>query len=269
MGHQRLGEISNTQKWKKVVEKITSALRTSSPQGVGEIDVESIATQILQAAEGGLHEAVNDPGLQSTVFLLTQIVLAARAQDWQSGLDTVGIRLHSDATVFDLTAEVQRVIDQDVRRHGRPTTIGEIARQAAGEALAELTRDQAISLFGSGRDELQHAVKNFSTKAGFCDLGQRFFGNFTARYLDSYASKIVPRVAGSGALLAIQHFSEFRQSLFQHCYQSAKIVHDFSGEWYSKTEWEKGIDRQNTRGFVAVAIQKLGQELKKQREGIK
>ncbi len=260
MGHQRLGEISKTQKWKKVVEKITSAIGASTAgtgvtvegtaEGVGKIDVGQVAAQILQAAEGGLAEAANDPGLQSTVFLLTQIVLAARQDDWQAGLDTVGIKLDAGAGVFHLTAEVQRVIDEDVRHHGRPTTVGELARQAAGEALADLTRNEAISLFGSGRDELQQAVKKLSTKAGFCDLGQRFFGNFTARYLDSYASKIVPGMAGTNAFRQIQDFSEFRQSLFLHCYQSAKIVHDFSGEWYSKTEWEKGIDRKNTKNLA-------------------
>jgi len=267
MGHQRLGDIPKTQKWKNVVEKITSVVGGSSIDG--GIDVPKVASQILQAAEGGLAQAINDPGLQSTVYLLTQIVLAARNDDWQAGLTNVGINLDADATVFDLTAEVQRVIDEDIRRQGRPTTIGEIARQAAGEALADLTRNEAISLFGSGRDELQQAVKKLSTKAGFCDLGQRFFGNFTARYLDTYASKIVPGMAGSDAFKGIQDFSDFRQSLFLHCYQSAKIVHDFSGEWYSKTEWEKGIDRKNTGGFVAVSLEKLRQELKKQREAIK
>jgi hypothetical protein len=266
MGHQRLGEIPKTQKWNAVVEKITSAVGASSVEGIYHIDVGQIASQILVAAEGGLVRAIDDPGLESTVYLLTQLVLAARKEDWQGALDEVGIKLDSGASVFELTAEVQRVIDEDVRRQGRPTTVGEMARQAAGETLAELTRNEAISLFDSGRDELRQAVKKLSTKAGFSDLGQRFFGNFTARFLDSYTSKILPRMAGSDAFKGIQDFSDFRQSLFVHCYQSAKIVHDFSGEWYSKTEWEKGIDRKNTGGFIAVALEKLRRELKKQRE---
>ncbi len=171
MGHQRLGEIPKTQKWKKVVEKITSEVGASpSGQATPQVDVAQIAYEILIAGEGGLAEATNDPGLQSTVYLLTQIVLSARQEDWQAGLAAIGLKLDKDASVFDLTGEVQRVIDEDVRRHGRPTTVGEIARQAAGEALAELTRDEAISLFGSGRDEVQQAVKKLSTKAGFAKL---------------------------------------------------------------------------------------------------
>jgi len=268
MGHQRLGEIPKTQKWKSVIEKIAGVGGISVGTSGGHFEVNQIAATILEAAEGGLVESVKDPGLLSTVYLLTQIVLAARQENWQAALDRIGIKLETDATVFDLTAEVQRVIDVDVCRHGRPTTIGEIARQAAGETLAELTRNEAVNLFGTGREELQLAVKKLSTKAGFSDLGQRFFGNFAARYLDSYASRIVPGMAGTGTFESVQDFSDFQNSLRLHCFQSAKIVHDFSGEWYSKTEWEQGIDRENTGGFVAVALEKMRQELKRQREAI-
>jgi hypothetical protein len=44
-------------------------------------------------------------------------------------------------------------------------------------------------------------------------------------------------------------------------------VHDFCGEWYSKTEFKTGIDLANSSRFVAVAMKKLQAELVKQREG--
>src|SRR5260370_2644663 len=142
MGHQRLGESSKTQKWTKVVEKITSAIGASTAgtgvtvegtaEGVGKIDVGQVAAQILQAAEGGLAEAANDPGLQSTVFLLTQIVLAARQDDWQAGLDTVGIKLDAGAAVFPLTAEVQRGIHQHLPPPPPPPTTAAPPRPTPG-----------------------------------------------------------------------------------------------------------------------------------------
>ena len=68
-------------------------------------------------------------------------------------------------------------------------------------------------------------------------------------------------MAGTGAFGNVQDFSDFRQSLYRHCYQSARIVHDFCGEWYSKTQWERGSTCENTAGFVAVALEKLRAEL--------
>lgn len=266
MGHQRLGDIPKTQKWTAVVERLGGGGGGTVASATPVASVEKVSAEILFAAEGGLQQSINDRGLQFTFYLLTQIVLTARSDDWTAELAERGIRLHSDASVFDLTAEIQRLVSEDARTHGRVSTISEIAQQAACEAVAHLTKDKAATLFGSGRDELQQAIRKLSTKAGFSDLGQKFFGNFVARYLDFFASKILPGIASEH--FRLQDYSNFRQALYMHCHQSAKIVHDFSGEWYSKTEWEKGITLDNSRGFIAVALEKLRAELKKQREAI-
>lgn len=273
MGHQRLGDIPKTQKWKSVVAKITGggggggAAQPNVTEAPAST-VPEVAREILIAAEGGLAEVKADGGFRHTLFLLTQIVLAARLDDWQAGLSALGINLDADASVFDLTGEIHRVIEDHRRRHRGSVTIGEMAQQAAGEAVSYLAKDDAITLFGSGRDELHAATKKLSTKAGFSDLAQRFFGNFTARYLDFYASKILPKQAGHPGFESAGDFNDFKQALFDHCHQSARIVHDFCGQWYSKTEWERGIDQQNIVGLVNHALDKIRDELKKQREDV-
>ena len=42
-------------------------------------------------------------------------------------------------------------------------------------------------------------------------------------------------------------------------------MRDFCGEWYSKTEYQKGINLENTSGFLAVAFTKLRSKLKQQK----
>ena len=59
--------------------------------------------------------------------------------------------------------------------------------------------------------------------------------------------------------------THFNDALLSHCEQSARIVHDFCGEWYSKTEFQQGIDFENSSRFLAVAVQKLQAELQRQR----
>jgi len=46
--------------------------------------------------------------------------------------------------------------------------------------------------------------------------------------------------------------------------ESARIVRDFCGEWYSKTEYEQGINLDNSSRFLAVAVRKLRSELEQQ-----
>jgi hypothetical protein len=59
--------------------------------------------------------------------------------------------------------------------------------------------------------------------------------------------------------------AQFNAALRSHCDQSARIVRDFCGDWYSKTEYQKGIDLENTSGFLAVALKKLRSELEQQK----
>jgi hypothetical protein len=72
---------------------------------------------------------------------------------------------------------------------------------------------------------------------------------------------------GGSRLPDLADIAEFNEALRAHCDQSARIVHDFCGEWYSKTEFQHGIDPDNTSRFMAVAVKKIQAELETQREG--
>jgi hypothetical protein len=69
---------------------------------------------------------------------------------------------------------------------------------------------------------------------------------------------------GTPRLRDLGDVGQFNQALQTHCDQSARIVRDFCGEWYSKTEYEQGIDLDNSSGFLTVAVKKLRSELEQQ-----
>jgi hypothetical protein len=267
MGHQRLGPIPTSRKWSAVVAEVTGGSATSGEAGRTAAEcVEAISDKTLEAAEEGLRRAIDDEGLRYTFYLLTQVVLAAREPEWRQTLGELGVRLADDASVFDLTAGIQRLIDDHVEAGAGPTEVSEMAQQAAGEAVATLAGPRAKTLFGSDQAELQEAVRSLSTKVGFSDLGQRFFGCFMARFLNFYLSRITAAEVG-GRIVDAAELGGLNEALRTHCVQSARIVHDFCGEWYSKTEFQRGIDPENTSGFMAVALRKMEAELRRQREG--
>src|SRR5206468_12075213 len=105
--------------------------------------------------------------------------------------------------------------------------VSERAQQGAGEAIATIAGSRATTLFGSGRDELQAAIQSLSTKKGFSELGQRFFGRFLACFLDFYLSRITATLLGGERLQQVGDLSRFNEVLQAHCEQSALIVHDF------------------------------------------
>lgn len=265
MGHIRLGAIPKTRPWAAVVKAVVS----SGGSGLGPLHedqsrIASIAASTLTAARGGIAQVMSDAGLRYTFFLLTQVALASRSEDWQKELSNLGIRLSPDADLFEFAGEIQNRIDDYLRANSRITDVSEMAQKAAGQALAKVAGAESQSLFGDSGGELQHAVRRVSTKAGFADLGQAFFGQFMMHFLNFYLSRITANEVGKGSLPNLASISKFNEELSLHCHQSARIVHDFCGEWYSKTVWEGGIDQSNTAGFIATAIKKLEAELAEQ-----
>lgn len=106
MGHSRLGDIPTSKKWGAVVSTIGTPGGGAGAYSALADDVETIAHQALEAAEGGINAAFTDPGLRYTFYLLTQIVLAGRETDWEQRLAAVGIHLAEDDSLFDLTVQL-------------------------------------------------------------------------------------------------------------------------------------------------------------------
>lgn len=266
MGHTRLGKLPTTQKWNELVEQIAGTRLSSNVATAIGLDIEAIAAQTLDASRTALAKVARDSGVRYTFFLLTQVALASRTSDWEGALAHHGIHLKRDSTVFDLTVEVQGAIDRYLRRaRSGATDISEIAQQSAGEALLSLAGMRTASLFSGSSADAKNAIRSLSTKTGFGKLGQRFFGRFVARFLNFYLSRATAATLGSRRMQDLGDISQFNQALQVHCEQSARIVRDFCGEWYSKTEYQKGIDLGNTSKFLAVAVKKLRQELANQR----
>lgn len=268
MGHIRLGAIPKTRKWNELVEQIAGSASESRAVSTAVAEIDKIAAGTLNAAQKGLEKAANDPGVRHTFYLLTQIALASRTSDWKASLGKLGINLREDSTVFDLTAEVQDAVDRHLSQiPSGNNDLSEMAQQAAGEAIGSLAGTRTLNLFGRGSADVQNAIRSLSTKKGFGELGQRFFGRFVARFLNFYLSRVTAATLGSPRLQQLGDVAQFNDALRTHCDQSARIVRDFCGEWYSKTEYKEGIDPENASRFLAVALQKLRSELEKQKVG--
>ncbi|HEX8815369.1 MAG TPA: hypothetical protein VF753_07705 [Terriglobales bacterium] len=264
VGHTRLGTIPKTRKWTEIVGLFTG----TTPAGVlsEPSNIASIAAATLDATKEGLNRATADCGVRYTFYLLTQIALASRTSDFETTLRKHGIQITSDSTVLDLATELQDAIDRYVKRNPfGATDASEIAQKAAGQAMVNVMTSGTGKLFPSETD-VRDAVRPLSTRKGFGELGQQFFGNFVARFLNFYLSRVTATTLGGPRLRDLMDVAEFNRSLQAHCNQSARIVRDFCGEWYSKTEYQKGIDLENTSGFLSVAVNKLRSELTQQRE---
>jgi hypothetical protein len=253
MGHIRLPKLQRTAKWNKVVSLIDSGASTAD-----------IALAALDASRNGLQNASKDPTLIYSIWLLTQIPLAAKGRIFSEELRQRGLKVSPQPTLMEVMEAFTCAVDSYVTRHRVRSDLGEMAQLAAVESLTKLAGEKTRSLFGAKPEDVQRALRSFSTTKEFSTLGRDFFGRLLRRYLTYYLSRELSNHVGRGRRFAnIYDHIEFNQALNRYCQQAARIVKEFAGGWFSKANYEGGIDLKKAGDFAFVALKKIRDELKK------
>jgi hypothetical protein len=247
MGHTRLGSLPQSRKWREVVGLLESGVGT--PQ---------IAAATLKAGKEGLENAASDPALVRSFWLLTQLPLCARSDDFIGALNSAGISISSTPTLLELVGAFSDAVDDYVRKTGGRTDLGEIAQMGAAESLAAALHDRTTNLFGTTPELVRQQLAAFATKKQFGLLAREFFSRLTEKYLTYFLSRRT-----SSQFKSVPANREFREALSLHCQQASKIVEVFAGDWYSKANFEGGITPRKASNFISVALTKLRKELER------
>lgn len=260
MGHLRLGELPKSLRWKAVVALLEEAADH------GDI-VDQIAAATVQAAEGRLRELANDPSLTYCFWLLTRLTRAARDDDFLAQSAALGVPIEADDATLSFIARISEAARAQSREHPESGPFAELASLALRRSLSETAGQSQTSLFGSSVDDLQRAFRTRSTPGQFGVLAKQYFGDFLARTLRYFVDKELAHHVGPGRGLAtMQESAAFSQALDTHARQSARIMEQFAGAWYSKHNRESAgaISQEEAQGFVAHALRKLRGELRRQ-----
>lgn len=252
MGHLRLGRLPQTRNWQAVV-------------GLLEDDVGSgeVAAAALKAAQQAFRRASVDPTLIHSFYLLTQIPLAARAPDFVKALQERGLPVSTPPSLFAVLGAFAEAVDGFARHRVETSVFGEMAQFAAAESLAKLGRPATESMFETSPADVQSALRKLSAARNFGSLARDFFSRFTRRFLTYYLSRVLSNHVGPNRRFeSIDEHTAFMRALDLHCWEAARIVQDFAGDWFAKTEFEGGIDSEKARGFLHVAFNKIQTEMK-------
>lgn len=255
MGHQRLGTLPQSRKWQRVVELVS-----------GGADVRDIASAVSVAAERSMTDAAKDPAIRSAFFLLAQVLLAARKEHFVAELRMLGLRVGAQPSLMEIVSAFTEAVDREVRANGGRTNFGEMVQLAAAESLNAVACRELPTLFGVTTDDVKKALAGLATVKQFGLLSSDFFSRLTRRHLDYYLSRELPKHVGiRKRFQTIREHNEFDKALETHCRETARIVKEFSGEWFSKHTYEGGITPEKARGFVHVAFDKIRRELRVRR----
>lgn len=253
MGHIRLGMLPRSRRWQEVVGLVAYGA-----------EPEQVASVTMTAAARALASANDDVGLVESVWVLTQLPLAAREDDFVAALKRRGLHVSEDATLTEITGAVTEHIDRRLGHGGCRTDLGELAQMAVTETISEVVGKRTDSLFGAKLDDIKREMGKLATKAEFSKFAKQFYARLTTRLLNSLVDRTLADHVGPGKRFATVHQQrEFSAALEKHCDEASVIVERFSGAWLAKTKWERGeIDREAIRGFAGYALQKMTDELR-------
>lgn len=156
MGHSRLGTLPDTSRWRKLVAAIA-----------GGANVAAVADATMHAAKTGLELADGDEGFKQTFYLLSQVALASREENFSAALNDAGIKVGPAASVLALVGSFTSAIDDHLRETRSRTDVGEMTQLAAAETLTSLLRDRSKTLFGTTEADIKHAIRSYSTNTGY------------------------------------------------------------------------------------------------------
>jgi hypothetical protein len=255
MGHLRLGRLPKTHRWAEVVD-----LLDLSPR-----ETQAVAAAAVEAADNRFRQLANEPGITYCFWLLTRVMWAARGP-FIADLKQLGIDAVPDTSALTLISRISDRVRLEMADLASSGHFSDIASLALRSALSETVAQQGASLFDSIVEDAQRAFRAYSTRETFAELAHRFFAHFMSRSLRSFIDRELANHVGPGHGLAnVAESRDFMQALDLHTRQSARIVREFAGAWYSKHQWEsKGeITFDEAQRFVGYALRKLRAELKR------
>lgn len=252
MGHIRLGRIPKVRGWTEVIATLDDRESTTA----------DIAAATARAAKDFFAQNKTDPGLVFSYWFLTQITYRARSHDFVAQMQATGLDIGNVASALDFLARIAAFTRREIGLRGGVFPLSDIAQLSLREVITETIGQRSRTLFGTTLEDIRLACRTYSTPGRFSQLARLFFSKVLNRTLQFFVSKESPNTIGVGRKFQdTSALSDFNRDLEAYCHQSAAIVEEFAGGWYSKRNWRGDISENDARGFVAVAMEKLRDEI--------
>jgi hypothetical protein len=258
MGHERVGVVPKTERWKAVLNKLDSLYTSSTP-------ISEIAELILRNVRSRYSMLANDPSVQSSFAFLVSFSHACGSSDARKTLETAGIKIPDDATPLSVVNALKEYIPSQIAN----TEYGQLAISAAADAIIIWYADHSKqeNLFRKSNQFFENC-RPLGGGSGFCEIARLFFGKLTERYLNYFLDR-----AASSKITSLeerrrlqQDVKKYTDSISRHAFETAKITQSFAAGWFNKYAVKRIPEQEDLNSFISHAFAKLKEELRIEEE---
>lgn len=254
MGHERIGTLPKTERWRNIVNSIRNYSDTNET-------IIDIAAQTTKNVRNRFQNIDNDGGVFAAFKFILTLSHFSRSNNAFEKLAAEGIDLPNNFNLYDLAFSIQSyiAINSDSKEYSA------FATQSIIETISEwakLHQTNQSSLFDSNDNGLE-IWQQASNGAGFCELSRLFFSKFTERYLKYF----LEREAATN-INNLYNRTQFNKNLenhvdriSKHAFETSKITQSFAAGWFNKYAKEKMPTNRRIQGFLSFAFKKINSEL--------
>lgn len=254
MGHERVGVLPKTKRWRDVVRQIATL-----PEA--EFDISDLSRKTIENVRSRFRHIEIDDGVKAAFTFLVALATASKRQEPQKQLVNLGIQIPANPTAIALAKSLQKWVNSNINS----LEYGEIAQSAAVDTIAfwyNKNRTTQETLFKTNPDPFE-VWRKASDGSGFCELARAFFAKFTERYMNYFLER-----EASTALKNLDERDRFHKKLQEHidqishhAFETAKITQSFAAGWFNKNAKQGVPEQKAIQGFLAIAFGKIREEL--------
>lgn len=253
MGHERVGALPRTKRWRDVVGGIADAAAVDG-------DVYELANATLENVRSRLLAIQRDSGFAASFRFLLRLALSASPRVDRDSLGELAIDLESNPSPLKLA----RVLGQYVDENKQSAEYAEVSRKAAIDAISTWTELQTRQRSFIGEYERVPEVwRRASDGRGFCEVSRLFFGKFVERYLNYFigreASSVLANTEDRERLA--RRLGEHVNGVSHHAFETARITQSFAAGWFNRHARDGMPSTEAIAGFLSHSVGKLREEL--------
>jgi len=254
MGHERLGTLPKTRKWRDIVGQIADLYTSDN-------EISDIVKQTTQSIGSRFRFIHRDKGVNASFKFLVALSVAARSANPKEKLSSLGIKISEDLTPFSIAKAIRAwMVTKETSLE-----YSQIAQGAAVDSVAiwySQNKIKEANLFKSFDDPFE-VWRKAGKGAGFCELSRIYFTKFTERYLNYFlereASAVLHNVYERDRFYT--QIQEHVEKISQYAFETAKITQSFAAGWFNKSVKDDIPNNKSIERFLSLAFKKMREEL--------
>lgn len=253
MGHERVGHLPRSQRWKTVVANIHTS--RDDPKMVAKI-----AADTLDHVRNRLDRVERDAGVIAAV----EYIVALTREGSGGHVESVAV---PDLSANPSVPRVVKGLSEWVAQHENSAEYAAIATRAAASTISEWSEiAKAQGTLFEGESTIGQRWHQAAAGAGFSEVARLFFARFTESYLnyflDRAASADVSSIADRDLFASRLHGHVDLVS--RHAFETSKITQSFAAGWYNKHARDSQPTTAQIRALLRLSFHKIREELRRE-----